>query len=214
MQFNMTPEEFFRLTIDLYADARKSKFAHPHIHRGRSRSISSELEDLLALYLAKNNPTPCEYYTDQQVRFGGRTRYPDIIVQQSDGTINDLIDVKSDIGWKRDSLFEFCSEWEATINEMKGKTVSFLRGADKQRINGKFSDKLKYHVVLISRLNSSKVLEEHYNRVRSELDNVDVYLLSGGRHPNDYGIDREELLSRMEIDHAEFGRLMTSITST
>jgi hypothetical protein len=212
MKYKMSPEEYFKKIIELYRNSREPKFYNPNIHRGRSSSISSELEDLTALFLALNNPNQCSYFTDQPMKFeGSSTKYPDIVIQNTDGLIKDLVDVKTDIGWDRDGLYAFCQEWEKRIRAVKGKKTEFKHGKNKTKVQGKFSENLKYHVVVVSEKNSGSKIESDHRNVMTKLRHVCLYVLSKGEHPNNYKYDGEELLERIEINNNEFQRLVSHI---
>ena len=214
MQYKMSPEEYFRKLIELYFSAREPKFYNPNIYRGRSTSVSSELEDLTALFIALNNPNSCNYFTDQPVKFeGSTTKYPDIVIQTNDegGIIHNLIDTKADTGWNRDGMLSFCEEWEKRIASVQGKETSFSNGKTKQTHNGKFSDKLHYHVVVATEVNSGKKILEDCKAIKEKCKNVSLYILSSGVHPNNYGFSQEETLHNIKIYHEEFDRLMDHI---
>lgn len=212
MEYKMSPEEYFRKIIELYRHSRDPKFYNPNIKRGRSSSISSELEDLTALFIALNNPNQCRYFTDQPMKFeGNTTKYPDIVIQNSDGKIENLIDVKTDIGWNRDGLFSFCEEWENRMDSIKGTETSFKQGTNKSIIHGNFSTEIKYHVVIISKENSGTKIETDYVRVKDNFNNVSLYILSEGLHPNNYDLPPSEMMEKIKIHHDEFERLFSDI---
>jgi hypothetical protein len=215
MEYKMSPEEYFKKIIELYHKSRDPKFYNPNIKRGRSSSISSELEDLTALFIALNNPNQCSYFTDQPMKFeGSTTKYPDIVIQDKDGTIKDLIDVKSDIGWNRDGMYFFCKEWEKRIESIKGTETSFKQGKDKSVNHGTFSKRLKYHVLVVSKINSGKKIEADYVKVKKELKNVCLYILSDGVHPNNYERNISETIQVIDIHEDEFDRLFLYINKS
>ena len=210
----MSPEEYFRKLIELYFSAREPKFYNPNIYRGRSTSVSSELEDLTALFIALNNPNSCNYFTDQPIKFeGSTTKYPDIVIQNnnSSGVIHNLIDTKADTGWNRDGMLVFCEEWDARIESIQGKRTSFSNGKTKQTHHGKFSDNLHYHVVVATEINSGKMILRDYETIKKQCKNVSLYILSTGVHPNNYKFSQSEILKNIEIKSSEFERLMNHI---
>ena len=214
MKYKMTPKEYFRKIIELYEISRVPQFYNPNIQRGRSASISSGLEDLTALFIALNNPKQCQYFTDQPMKFKGTTtKYPDIVIQNQNGMIEHLIDVKTDTGWNRNGTYDFCEKWEKTIAKAKGTKTSFMRGLDKVLIKGDFSSDLKYHVVVISKRNSGKNIEVDRARVTENLHNVCLYILSDGIHPNKYGLSAEIKLAAIKIANAEVEKLLSTITN-
>lgn len=208
----MTPVEYFKKLIELYFNSREPKYYNPNIFRGRSTSISSELEDLTALFIALNNPDSCNYFTDQPLRFqGSKTKYPDIVIQHENKVIYDLVDMKADTGWNRDGMLEFCAEWEGYIESVKGKETQFINGKTKERHCGEFSMDLKYHVVVATEENSGKKILEDYKLVNEKFINVELYILSKGIHPNSYSLSQDEILKKIFIDNTEFDRLMSAI---
>ena len=212
MEYKMTPEEYFRKIIELYHQSRDPKYYNPNIKRGRSSSISSALEDLTALFIALNNPNQCLYFTDQPIKFeGSTTKYPDIVIQNKNGKIQNLIDVKTDIGWNRDGMYSFCEEWEKRIESIKDTETSFRQGKNKSIIQGKFSKRLKYHVLVVSKVNSGKKIESDYKQVKNTLKNVSLYLLSHGVHPNNYEYSLSETIENIAINNEEFERLFAYI---
>lgn len=128
----MSPEDYLGKIIELYHESRDPKYYNPNIKRGRSASISSGLEDLTALFIALNNPNQCSYFTDQPMKFeGSTTKYPDIVIQKENGEIENLVDVKTDIGWNREGMYSFCKEWDERIESIKGTK----HPSDREKIN-------------------------------------------------------------------------------
>lgn len=214
MQYKMSPKEYFRKLIELYFSAREPKFYNPNIYRGRSTSVSSELEDLTALFIALNNPNSCNYFTDQPIKFeGSTTKYPDIVIQNNDksGVIRNLVDTKADTGWNRDGMLSFCKEWNQRVASVKGKETKFSNGKTKLIQEGKFSDDLHYHVVVVTEINSGKQILEDYKTIKETLENVSLYILSSGVHPNNYELPQEEILKNINIKQCEFDRLLRHI---
>jgi hypothetical protein len=204
----MNPQNFFEEVIELYQNARKAKFKHSQIFRGRNSSISSDLEDLLALYLAKNSKDNYSYFVDQPIKVNDtkNNKYPDIILFEKEKIFH-LIDVKSDIGWHRNTMFEFCEEWNQIIENWKLKDFSLKTGEEKKLISGNFDKNLKLHIVIISLKNSGKKILEDEKAINKKLKNIRLYILSDGIHPNAY-IEKNEVLKKLEIKKDEFSMLL------
>lgn len=214
----MTPEIFFEELVKLYSESRNSKFPSANIHRGRSVSISGYLEDLFALFIATNNSKKdCNYLIDQPMSFPSSdlnkqvTKYPDIAIQdQPDLIITDLIDMKTDLGWNRNGMLDFCEDWNRTIELSKGKPTKFKDGKTKEKKDGTFSKNLHLHIVVASQINSGKKVLDHYEEIKN-LENVSLYILSDKVHPNSYEFSDKTIFDRMEIRHDEFNRLLNNI---
>ena len=142
---------------------------------------------------------------------GSSVKYPDIVIQKKNGRIENLIDVKTDIGWNRDGLYSFCKEWEKRIESIKETKTFFKQGKDKSENHGIFSKNLKYHVLIVSKSNSDKKLVSDYQRVKNEMKNVCLYLLSDGMHPNTYGFTILDTIKNINIHADEFDRLFSYI---
>ncbi len=214
----MTPDEFFRKIVELYFQSRITKFYSPRIKRGRSASISSDLEDLTAFFLQQNLSRERSFFVDQPMRFGRRpngkiqTRYPDIVIQENDGEIAHLVDVKTDMGWNRNGLYEFCNNWNEIIDKVKGAETQFKEGDTKKWVSGVFSGDLTYHIVVITKENNGKTIERQIADVKARaFENVRVYFLSEGWHPNSYDKSIEEVMDLIRIDMSEFERLIKNI---
>lgn len=93
----------------MYKEARKIKY-DDNITSGRSHFISSVTEDLFA-YFISNNLKGYKYLVDQPISIEGFSSsiYPDISLVNDDNIIS-LIDVKIDLGRKRNSFIEFCKK--------------------------------------------------------------------------------------------------------
>lgn len=206
----MSSKEYFEKIIDLYIKSRNCYFNSENIFRGRSKTISSELEELTAYYIMVNSNNTFKYFIDQPIKMDNSTRYPDIVIQQKDGTIKDLIDIKADTGWFRYGMFDFCKEWNCRMESVKSKCTKFKNGLNKEIIDGKFHDTLKYHVVIISLCNSGNQLKRDYNRI-NEMKNIELYILSSETHPNAYNIDKKGIIKQIKIHDCEFKRLLANL---
>ena len=211
---NMTGEQFMEKVIQLYVEARKPSFYHPKIRRGRSHSIPSKVEDLFAAYLAYNLVEDVDIYVDQGVTSQGlKTLYPDIVILQS-GVIKQIFDIKMDLGWKRDSFVEFCEKNDEQIVQFRGVVGRIKDGVSKEITEVKYADDLKYRIVIINSGNINRNQFEENISQASHLENVDVYVLSENKHPNEYGISSNELLAEMKIRGDEFERILVDASKT
>ncbi|WP_339631433.1 hypothetical protein [uncultured Sneathiella sp.] len=229
MEYRISPDAYFRKIVKLYQNARLPKFQKiggdtETISRGRSSSISSSLEDLTALFIAKNNPNFCRYFIDQPIKFPGdkHPKYPDIVIQnigsQIDGEIKHVIDVKTDMGWNRKGLIDFCKKWEEFLNnalKQDGRKCEFKTGAKKIQKSGYFAKNMKYHVIIISKENSGTKsdIDRTLKYVNSQLRHVYLYFLSEGIHPNDYAINTSQDIKKISINYGEFDRLFSHLRS-
>src|SRR5712692_4805050 len=106
----MTSPQLISRAVRLYRDAKRPRFPHPRVRRGRAASVAPALEELVAYWLAVNLPRDAEIWVDQPVRFPGVNRiawYFDIAIIRG-GMIRAILDIKADIGWMRDEFNDIC----------------------------------------------------------------------------------------------------------
>ncbi|MCC6503630.1 MAG: hypothetical protein IT362_10915 [Deltaproteobacteria bacterium] len=219
----MQCKDFLETIIDAYRKARKPLYQDDEgrIKRGRSRSIASEAEELLAAFLSCYLSNDYEFYIDQPINVNGETYYPDIMLVNS-SKLNQIVDVKMDLGWKRDKLEEFCKNKRDMIRKIRGKEGSLKIKETKssktrvERMNFSISGSCSYHVVIISGENIKSALRDRQlNTVMRCQPEVYTYLLSKGVHPNEYGDDsKEQLLKRITVDEEQFADLLKNLASS
>ncbi len=215
----MTPKLFMRKVIELYRKARIPHFFHPKIKRGKSRSISGLSEDLLAFFLSVNLIGDYDFFVDQQITLEGESNSirPDVILCK-DKKIDNIIDVKTDLGWKRDKFGDFCIELNEKVQERKSKKVSVRllkeTGLESEKTEIETTKNLSYHIVIISDRNISEdQLKRNLEKINdAKLENIDVYILSSKIHPNHYGMTVDKVLDAMVINNTEFIRLLENLT--
>ncbi|MHA3048548.1 hypothetical protein [Acinetobacter sp. ANC 4639] len=210
----MKPQEFFSQLVDLYKQQQNSKKIAENIFRGRSRSISSAAEDLVAQFISKNIKRHCIYYVDQPLQFGASNivKYPDIFILENDKTISHLIDIKLDVGWNRDAMLDFCAIRHHEVMNVLGKLTQFNTknemGDKIENKNMRFSENLTYHILLLSKENAKKdILDKHYAQVLNKYKNIKLYIFSEGIHPNEY-VTKEEIMAKLQINDVEFLRFI------
>jgi len=126
----MTPDEFSEKLVSAYQRARQPLYPNGKLHRGESRSVSSEIEDLLACYLAENLPLIDGIRINQPMSIvidGKRkTIKPDLAVIKND-SIRALVDLKMDLGYKRrpDEIKTMFNKASCLIEAMRDQQASY-----------------------------------------------------------------------------------------
>ncbi|PVZ89428.1 hypothetical protein C9426_03940 [Serratia sp. S1B] len=215
----MQLQAFFSQLVDLYKQQQNSKKIAENIFRGRSRSISSAAEDLVAQFISKNIKRQCTYYIDQPLQFGASNivKYPDIFILENDKTISHLIDIKLDVGWNRDAMLDFCDIRYHEVIKVLGETTQFNTkndmGEKVENKNMRFSENLTYHILLLSKENSKKdILDQHYTQILNKYKNIKLYILSEGIHPNEY-VTKEEIMAKLQVNDTDFHRLLSALNN-
>lgn len=210
----MSPKDLILKIVKAYQDARIPQQVDARIRRGRSHSISSVTEDLFAHFLISNDSTIDVVYVDQPIYFKNAEKqiYPDIVIVRKN-SIAGFIDIKMDLGWNRNGLFELCKKHYEMIKKIKGVECHLRDGETKQLRNLRVAENVSYNVVIISRTNiNAALLESQLEQVRSFSPNLDVFVLCDKGHPNSYGIEPEKLVEELGINDKEFERLKTKLS--
>lgn len=208
----MKAEEFILRVVEAYRDARIPVIKDKKISRGRSRSVSSVAEDLFAYYLIKNDSAIENIFVDQSIYFADAKKsiYPDITVVKN-GIVTAFIDLKMDMGWKRNELLNLCKKHGQTVTYAKGGRCRLKDGQTKEAKELKVSKSVSYSIVIISRRNSGNQLDTLRAGAKKLKPSVETFLLcdSPKYHPNQYGIKPKALVQNLEVDTTEFNRLLT-----
>lgn len=207
----MTNEKLIEEIIELYRVAKKSteKFKDPCIKRGRNHSISSQTEDLLAYFIFNRcNLSGFEIWVDYPISFksinkktkkgnpGTKTIYPDISIvrKNNDGHLEivEMIDLKMDLGWKRE-LKEYIDKTHKLIVEIRQVKTATYKKIDENgfkiepSLPVKISSNLKWRIPIISNENiQSKKMRVNIDYSNSPIFNdvLKMYIFTKEKHPN------------------------------
>jgi hypothetical protein len=208
----MNSRTFFRKIVELYHDGRIPLFKDRALFRGRSRSVSSAVEDLFAKFIISNTNID-KIYIDQPVNTIGFNKqiYPDLVIIKNNKVIQ-LIDLKMDMGWNRDGLLSLCDKHQSIVKNVKGEELKIRDGLSKEDVFYKYSNKLVYNIVIISSKNISyEKLDKQIKASKKRNKNVNVYVLSSKAHPNIYKYTVKEMINKISIDDKQIDKLLKSI---
>lgn len=209
--------EYFKSVVELYRKAQREKNIDINIWRGRKKTISAEVEELTADYINKKNEGKFNIFVDQQIRLApGRTgiKYLDLILQPRSGSqqIKTFIDLKIDLGFKRNDLYNYCQFWNDTISgiTVTDRKVDLKFGSKDETRPADLSEDLRLHIVILALKNSGDICDE-ISEIEKKFSKVSLYVLSHGAHPNDYSLNNTQDLNGLNIQEKEFDRLMKAI---
>ncbi len=209
----MKPDDFILKIINIYQDARVSRYADKKIRRGRSPSISSIAEDLLASYLVYADKEVDLIYVDQPIHVPNvvKSFIPDIVIVRNN-VISAFLDLKMDLGYKRKGLIGLCEKDQKLLGLIRGKECIIKDGQTKEKRSFVISKSAIYDIVVVSDQNISKTtLKEQLVGAQIYSQDVSVHILTEKEHPNTYGFSPKELMDRMQIKRAAFDHMLTRI---
>jgi hypothetical protein len=157
------------------------------IRRGMAHVISGYVEDLFALFIAKNlNQNDFEYYVDKvtSIRFNqnekAKSFKPDLSIVNNT-IMSHYFDLKTNMGWNR-HFEKYLKEKNDFIERLKGEKA-WIHWDDKdQQIT--ISPNLKYQMVVVFGWNiNQKLLKENLIKAKS-FSNVEVHVLYTNKFDN------------------------------
>lgn len=74
-----------------------------NIYRGHSRSISTDIEDSVALLLSELLPESYSFMLDPSIYIDGKNNRPDLLVLNSEDEVIAMIEIKANMGWCRNA---------------------------------------------------------------------------------------------------------------
>ena len=92
--------------IEYIEEAYKStaKQLARNIFRGHLRSISSDIEDGIAIFISKALPQDYKLFLDPTINIDNRINRPDLLVVDSHDNVAAMIEIKANMGWCRDAM--------------------------------------------------------------------------------------------------------------
>lgn len=192
---NLNVDIFIKELLDAYSNARNANIFFDvnkeNICRGRSASISSKSEDMLACLLAKElNDRELYFFIDQPVKTSGSNKYnyPDILICRKQGKNHFkalyMCDVKTDLGWIRNKISAICEAHSKTNLSSCEVNNGMNKDGSKRKINIDFEENIAYDIIVISECNAPK---EKIKELKMEkYDKSKIFFLTHGEHPNEY----------------------------
>ncbi len=174
---NMNAKENLKKRVHEKWDETKRPL-RDNIIRGHTRSISSDIEDSVALFVSSILGDGFEIYIDPSISFDNKTHRPDLLVVK-DGVVKACIELKSNMGWCRDA--------SSVIDKIKSINNAFC---EKERLVCKFSNaeakevqytnEVKLFLVALSARNGGKKDQINKNYEYAKREGVDFFLLFDG----------------------------------
>ncbi len=89
-------------SIKFFYKATKERL-NDRVIRGHSRSISTDIENCITLFLYKLLPEGFRYYLDPTVKANGHTSRPDLLIIDDSNSVFAFVEIKSNMGYCRDA---------------------------------------------------------------------------------------------------------------
>lgn len=136
-----------------------------NIYRGHLRSISTDIEDGIALFVSKILPD-CKLFLDASIHVGGKNNRPDLMVVDKNDKVVAIIEIKANMGWCRDAkkvLDGICENNTKFANA--GTLCCKFSNDDKQSVT--YGNDVKLFLISLTGENGSSNLESNRNYAKS-----------------------------------------------
>lgn len=204
----MTERDFIENIIDLYKVAPDLKFNNKNysITRGAKHNISSQAEDLFAVFVAEalddENLKFLINYTLSYSSKGQKSSSfkPDLAVLQN-GIITHIFDLKMDLGFRRDYQTDttFQNAEKRFLEFRKNKTVVDNK---KKHFKALVSTNIINQIVVITTENGgTKSFQKNLKKEFENYDWTNIYYLTSDFHPNN-------CKNKPKVNTDEFQRLL------
>ena len=74
-----------------------------NIYRGHKRSISTDIEDNIDLFISAILPNDYKFFLDSTIRIEKKSHRPDLLIIDGNDNVTALIEIKANMGWCRNA---------------------------------------------------------------------------------------------------------------
>lgn len=195
MELEYAIEKLKKYITDIYQNTG-SKIG-TNIYRGHLRSISTDIEDGIAVFISDIMPSNYKIYLDSSIHIDGKKNRPDLLVIDENNNVNAMIEIKANMGWCRDAseVIDDILISDSKFKEQKVLTCEFSREENQEIFYG---ENVKLFLVALTDGNCSARNHEANKLYAAKLDVFQFNLFSGWY----------ESLINCEIE--DFGKLLTT----
>ena len=150
----------------------------PNIVRGHLRSISTDIEDGIGLFLSEVLPEDYQILLDPSIHVDGKNNRPDALVTDSNMNVVAMIEIKANMGWCRDASWVLGDivENDSKFKEMKTLNCEF---SSQESIEVKYGEGVKLFLISLTDSNCPAKKHEANKRVAAEKRVYQFNLFSG-----------------------------------
>ena len=150
-----------------------------NIYRGHSRSISTDIEDKLALFIINLNQE-FKVFLDPSIHINKKKHRPDLLIVNSKLEVVAMIEIKANMGW--------CRNAEGVINNIVSNNDIFAQAGtfkceflNNTKYTLNYSRNVNLFLVSLTKGNCSDKNHEH-NKEYVKINNVSLFNLFDGRY--------------------------------
>ena len=180
MQQKDSVEELKNGIRDIWEKTRNN--IETNIIRGHSRSISTDVEDMIALFISKEFDNKVKIFIDPSITISSKTYRPDVLVIRN-GKVIALVEIKANMGWCRDASSVI--DEELVIRQKVFSTAGQIEckfSITKTSETISYDDNVKLYLIALTSENGGKLEAE--NKAYAKKHGVNHYILFDGWYDN------------------------------
>lgn len=180
MQQKDLVEELKNGIRDIWEETRNNIASN--IIRGHSRSISTDVEDMIALFISKEFDNKVKIFIDPSITISSKTYRPDLLVIRNDKVIA-LVEIKANLGWCRDASIVIEEELvtrQKVFSEADQIECKFSITKTSETVS--YDDNVKMYLIALTSENGGKLEAE--NKAYAKKHGVNHYILFNGWYNN------------------------------
>lgn len=161
---------------------QNTKKIKTNIYRGNSRSLSSDVEEEIAIFCKTIMPKKYKYYIDVSIHEGGKNHKPDLLIVNTNGEVVAMIEIKANMG--------YCRNAGAVIDKLhnndkvfKEKNELLFKIHDGNKANVKYGNNVKLFLIALTRENCDKNSHKK-NRLNASKASIKYFTLFDGWYDN------------------------------
>lgn len=154
----------------------------PNIIRGHSRSISTDVEDKIALFISREFDDQVKIFVDPSITINGKTYRPDVLVIRN-GKVIALVEIKANMGWCRDASFVIDEELvtrQKVFSEAGQIECSFSITKNSETVF--YDNNVRLYLIALTLDNAKKLVTK--NKAYAKEHGVNHYILFDGWYGN------------------------------
>lgn len=184
-------KELIEYIEGIYNSTAKQR-AH-NIIRGHLRSISSDIEDGIAMFISKALPQDYKLFLDPTIHIDKKGNRPDLLIVDSQDKVAAMIEIKANMGWCRDAgpIIDKINEKDSQFRSKKKLKCEFSTQA---AVEVSYEEGVKLYLLSLTDLNCPAQHHES-NKLYASSYNISYYNLFTGWYDSLQVKDAEVFIS-------------------
>ena len=171
----------------------QSKLAN-NIYRGHLRSLSTEIEDSVALFVSYILPE-CKVFIDSSIHIDHKNNRPDILILNDKNEVIAMLEIKANMGWNRDAK-GVIDNIILNDEKFKNERTLFCEFSNEENEEVKYGDSVKLFLVSLTSWNCPQKKHDK-NKAYADAVKVHYYNLFSGWYDELFNGDIEEFANEL-----------------